>query len=223
MKTVRILSTKKLQPNQRQFLLNAGFSVIEADFLSIRLKKFELPVIGDSLIFTSANAVKSVLQNSRLEELRRRPCICVGSKTKALLEENGFTVVESEENATALGKKIVENHRGSSFTFFAGNLRLETLPDLLERSGITFNEVQVYETVLVPQKVETECDGILFFSPSGVQSFLRSNSIVSQVCFCIGDTTAKALERTTKHIVIAKKSTVENVIIQCINHFNKQT
>ncbi|RZJ36066.1 MAG: uroporphyrinogen-III synthase [Flavobacterium sp.] len=223
MKTFRILSTKKLQPNQRQFLLNAGISVIEADFISIRLKEFELPVIGESLIFTSANAVKSVLQNSKLEELRRRPCICVGSKTRTMLEENGFTVVESEENADELGKKIRENHRGKSFTFFAGNLRLETLPDLLKGLEIFFNEVQVYETTLEPQKVQTATDAILFFSPSGVVSYLKSNSIASQFCFCIGETTAKALEAETKNIVVSNKSTVENVIIQCINHFNKQT
>ena len=32
----RILSTKKLLPNQKQFLLNANFAVIEADFIEIK-------------------------------------------------------------------------------------------------------------------------------------------------------------------------------------------
>jgi uroporphyrinogen-III synthase len=57
---IRILSTKKLLPSQKQFLLNAGFSVIEADFIGIRYKVPELKEVNDNLIFTSTNAVKSV-------------------------------------------------------------------------------------------------------------------------------------------------------------------
>jgi uroporphyrinogen-III synthase len=62
-------------------------------------------------------------------------------------------------------------------------------------------------------------DSILFFSPSGVSSYVKKNSITDEICFCIGNTTAKAVEKYSKNIVIANQPTVENVIIQCINYY----
>jgi uroporphyrinogen-III synthase len=218
---IRILSTKKLLPNQKQFLLNAGFSVIEADFIGIRYKVPELKEVNDNLIFTSTNAVKSVLENPEVENIKGKSCFCVGDKTKAVLESNGFTVLESGPNASELAQKIRSGHRDKSFTFFAGNLRLETLPLSLKISGVNFNEIEVYETVLLPHKINANCDGILFFSPSGVESYIRSNWIESHVCFCIGATTAKALEARTNKIVIANKPSVENVIIQTIKYYQE--
>lgn len=217
---IRILSTKKLLVQQRQFLLNAGFSVIEADFVGIKHKDFELQNIGNCLVFTSSNAVKSVLLNPEFARLRNLPCFCVGEKTKALLEKNGFNVIASAPNASALSAMIVE-HGNKTFTFFAGNLRLETLPTSLKKAGISYNEVEVYQSVLQPQTITATVDAILFFSPSGVESFISANPLGSQVCFCIGETTAKALEGKAAQIVVANKPTVENVIIQCIKYYDE--
>jgi uroporphyrinogen-III synthase len=217
---MRILSTKKLQPNQKQFLLNAGFSVIESDFIGIENKKITLEGINANLIFTSANAVKAVEKLSVVQEIRRNPCFCVGEKTAALLDEVGFTVVEIADNAAQLAEIIKKGYMNESFTFFCGNLRMETLPLSLKISGISFNEIEVYDTVLNPQEIKTDVDGILFFSPSGVQSYLLKNTINDEVCFCIGETTAKALHKDL-NIIIANKPSVENVIIQCINYYKQ--
>jgi uroporphyrinogen-III synthase len=216
---IRILSTKKLLPNQRQFLLNAGLSVIEADFISIKNKKFTFSEVFNHLIFTSANAVKAVAEHPDVQEIRRNPCFCVGEKTAAMLDAVGFTVVEIAENATALADIIKNDFHNERFSFFCGSLRMETLPMSLKIAGIPFNEIEVYETVLAPQKINTAVDGLLFFSPSAVESFLAENQIEDQICFCIGATTAKALEQKTKNIVIANKPSVENVIIHTIQHF----
>ncbi|AWA29184.1 uroporphyrinogen-III synthase [Flavobacterium magnum] len=216
---IRILSTKKLLPNQRQFLLHAGLSVVEADFISIQAKPFTFTEIFDNLIFTSANAVKAVAEHPDVQEIRRKPCFCVGEKTAALLDEVGFTVMETADNASDLAAIIKNNYAADSFTFFCGSLRMETLPVSLKISGIRFNEMQVYETVLAPKKIKSEVDGLLFFSPSAVESYLMENKIDNQTCFCIGAITAKALEKQTKNIVMANKPSVENVIIQTIQHF----
>jgi uroporphyrinogen-III synthase len=216
---IRILSTKKLQSNQKQFLLNAGFSVVEADFIAIKYKEVALTDINDNLIFTSINAVKAVDNHQDVQQIRRKPCFCVGEKTAALLDQVGFTVMEIANDASGLAKTIGDKYKDETFTFFSGNIRMETLPLSLKTGGITFNEKEVYDTILVPQEIKTSVDGILFFSPSGVESYLSKNSITSQTCFCIGDTTAKALEGKTKNITIANKPSVENVIVQCINHY----
>ena len=63
---IRILSTKKLSEKQRQYLLNANFLVIEEDFISIQNKDFEIETVNDCVIFTSQNAVESVLRNKKI-------------------------------------------------------------------------------------------------------------------------------------------------------------
>jgi len=219
---IRILSTKKLLPNQKQFLLNANFSVIEADFIEILRKDFELEGSFENMIFTSQNAVKSFLENEKGKELKAKKIFCVGSKTKALLEENGYKVAVSREYASELSEVIVHDFQKESFVFFSGNLRRETLPETLEKSNVVLREIEVYETKLTPQKINSPADALLFFSPSGVQSYLKGNKIENQNCFCIGTTTAEALEKITDRIIIAKQQTVENVIIQAINYYNKK-
>jgi len=221
-KQIRILSTKKLLPNQKQFLLNAGFSVIESDFIQVSSKPFVLEDIDHNLIFTSRNAVKSFLENKDSGDLKAANSFCVGLKTKLLLEENGFKVIAYSENAATLAELLKDEFKNESFTFFSGNIRLETLPLNLKIAGIRFNEIEVYDTVLKPNRISTKPDGLLFFSPSAVESYLIQNKIIDEACFCIGGTTAKTLEATTKNITIASQPSVENVIIKCINHYNKK-
>ncbi|RKS26461.1 uroporphyrinogen-III synthase [Flavobacterium endophyticum] len=219
---IRILSTKKLLPNQKQFLLNANFSVIEADFIEIVRKDFELEGSFENMIFTSQNAVKSFLKNEKAKGLKDKKVFCVGIKTRTLLEENGYKVAVSREYASELSEVIVHDFQKESFVFFSGNLRRETLPETLKKSDIVLQEIEVYETKLTPQKINSPADALLFFSPSGVQSYLKDNKIENQNCFCIGTTTAAALEKITDKIIIAKQQTVENVIIQAINYYNKK-
>ena len=218
-KSIRIVSTKKLQPNQKQFLLNADFRLIEADFIQIEFQHFHLNSTFDYLIFTSQNAVLSVLKNENNSFLKDKFCFCVGIKTKHLLEENGFKVEKSFEYAEDLVVFLVENHFDKEFTFFSGNLRKDTIPTAFQKNNIIFEEIEVYKTVLTPHKIDNQFDGILFFSPSAIQSYLKENNISNEVCFCIGTTTAAEIKKDIKNIVIANQPTVENVIIQCINYF----
>lgn len=219
---IRILSTKKLLPNQKQFLLNAGFSVIEADFIHTQNIGFEIPPVKDNLIFTSQNAVKSILDNQKGGGLKQKNCFCVGTKTKQLLLQNGFDVIVCADYATDLADIISNDYPRQSFTFFSGNLRQDTLPDMLKDRELNFNEVTVYKTVLTPNKINIFIDGILFFSPSGVESYLIDNSLSGHACFCIGTTTARALENKTENVIIANQPSVENVIIQTIKYYNKE-
>ncbi len=216
---IRILSTKKLLPNQKQFLLNANLSVIESDFIKINHKEFELDKVYDNFIFTSQNGFLSFLENPQSEKLKYKKVFCVGIKTKQLIENHGFNVVVHTGYAADLAEIITLVHPTERFTFFSGNLRRDTLPEALTGAGIIFNEIGTYETVLTPQKVTSTVDGILFYSPSGVESFLKQNKITTETCFCIGTTTAEALSDTTDKIIIANQPTIENVIIQCINYY----
>ncbi len=218
---VRIISTKKLLPNQKQFLLNAKFSVVEADFIKIKLKKFSCKSKFQYLIFSSQNAVDSVLKNSKLEQLKTKKCFCVGQKTKIVLELQGFVVQETADYASELASIICNQYNEETFTFFSGNLRREILPDALTLAKVKFEEIEVYETIISPHNITPKPDGLLFFSPSAVESYLQANTITDEICFCIGKTTAEPVEKITSHCIIANQPSIENVIIQCINYYQK--
>ena len=218
-KSIQILSTKKLLGEQKQALTNAGLEVIDTDFIQTQNKSFELKDLNENLIFTSQNAVHSILSHPKAEELKSKNVFCVGMKTKALLEENGFTVEVYLDYAADLAEIITLIYASQSYTFFSGNLRKETLPKALKAAKVNFNEIQVYETTLTPQKIKTAVDGILFFSPSAIESYLKENKIKNEICFCIGETTAEALEKTTRNIIVADQPSVDNVIEDVIEEY----
>ena len=216
---IQILSTKTLLPNQKEALVNSGFNVIEADFIQTKSNPFQLNEINDNLIFTSQNAVQSFLLDPKSADLKSKNVFCVGLKTKIMLSESGYNVVAYTGYAEDLAEIITLIYASESYTFFSGNLRRETLPKALKDAKIKFNEIQVYETTLTPQKIKTPVEAILFFSPSGIESYLKENKIKNETCFCIGTTTSSALEGITKNVIIATQPTIEDVIEEVIAEY----
>jgi uroporphyrinogen-III synthase len=219
-KQINIVSTKKLLPNQKQLLLDAYIQLIEEDFIKTTFLSPPLEGLGEALIFTSQNAVQSILQHPKCNELKSKNVFSVGMKTKDLLTQNGFNVIAYTGYASDLAEIISLIYNKESYTFFCGNLRRAILPDTLKENGITFNEIEVYETNITSKKIKSKLDGILFFSPSAVESYLKLNTIKDETCFCIGETTAEALQnKKVKNIIIADKPSVENVIAEVLEYY----
>ena len=218
---IKILSTKRLLPSQKQVVLDANIDLTDEDFIETNIKNFELSKVYNNLIFTSQNAVQSILQHPKCEDLKSKDVFSIGMKTKDLLTENGFNVVAYTGYAADLAEIISLIYSEESFTFFSGNLRRNVLPNTLKENGIIFNEIEVYETKITSKKITKKLDGILFFSPSAVESYFKMNTIKDETCFCIGETTAEALEnKKVKTIVIADKPSVENVIAEVVEYYN---
>ena len=216
----RILSTKKLSKALKKKFSDAKIELVEKNFIQTKSISFETPQLNDYLVFTSKQAVKSVLK-SDVKNVHSISCLCVGSKTRNFLEKKGFTVIESADYAEDLIQIINSKYKSNSFTFFCGNIRKNTIPNYFQQNKIAYNETIVYETKLKPHQIKEPFDGVLFFSPSGVNSFLEKNSLKNRICFCIGTTTAKALENRTKNIVIASQPTVEHVIDEVIKYYKR--
>jgi uroporphyrinogen-III synthase len=214
----RILSTKKLSKVLKKKCSEAKIELVEKNFIQTKAVSFETPQLNDYLVFTSKQAVKSVLK-SDVKNVHTISCLCVGSKTKNFLKKKGFTVIECANYAEDLIQIIDSKYKSNSFTFFCGNIRKNTIPNFFQENKIVYNETIVYETKLKPQQIKEPFNGVLFFSPSGVNSFLEKNSLENKTCFCIGTTTAKALENRTKNIVIASQPTIENVITEVIKYY----
>ena len=225
MSQTSILSTKTLSAEQRQVFIDANFDLLEQDFIEIKNNLFELNTIKNNLIFSSQNAVLSLMEQNGWEALKSKPVFCVGIKTKELLEANGFTVDVYLDYASELAEIITLIYNQESYTFFSGNLRKETLPQALKEAGITFNEIEVYQTTLAPFKIsgQENFDAIMFFSPSAVESYLTNNKIKNEVCFCVGTTTASALEgKKIKNIIISETPTIEDVIFEVIEYYTTE-
>ncbi|WP_339608940.1 uroporphyrinogen-III synthase [uncultured Planktosalinus sp.] len=207
-----ILSSKKLSEPQRNLLLQAGIGLVEYNAIGIELVAFEVKGIIKNAIITSQNTVKGLVD----KKVQIENCFCVGEKTKAMLEANGIKVKVMTYYGKELADILVTGYADKVFTFFCGNLRRDELPAKLRENKIGFTEVEVYKTVLKSKKFERTFDGVLFFSPSAVESFTKENQLKNTTAFCIGTTTAAEAEKYTDKIIIATKPTIENVIVQVV-------
>ena len=90
-----------------------------------------------------------------------------------------------------------------------------------ENSNQIVNEIETYQTQLTPRKIEEKFKAILFYSPSGIESYLKENTANEIVAFCIGETTASAAKEHFKNVEVSKLSTVESVLKSVNEYFNE--
>ncbi|MDH3381533.1 MAG: uroporphyrinogen-III synthase [Flavobacteriaceae bacterium] len=211
---IQILSTKKLTDLQRN-MLKHPLTIIEEDFIKIEyidIPKESFCDYPNTVIFTSQNAVKSIIKNFGRENLIFEKIFCVGEKTKQYLEKNSFEVSYFTNYSKDLANYIVSQKDIKEVTFYCGNSRLDELPNILYKNQIKSNEVVVYKTVLNQIEIKDIIDGVLFFSPSGVQSYLMAKNSVKPRAFCIGTTTALSASHFFTDVVVVDNPTIEDVI-----------
>ena len=114
-----ILSTKKLNPQQRSLLLNAGIGLVERNFIKIVPLDFKIGELPENVIFSSKNAVKAILQNEEAHLVKEKKIFCVGEKTAAFLKKKGFSVAETANYGADLAKLIIEKYASEAFIFFS--------------------------------------------------------------------------------------------------------
>ena len=210
---INIFSTKKLTPPQ-QLLLNISVNADSDDFIKIssnRISPIVLKKKHKNVVFTSKNAVEAVLTSSSAVELDFENIYCVGRKTRRFIKNKFGKVTHYENNAKDLANHLVEFIDGSEVTYFHGNISLDELPSILEENNITVNAIEAYRTKLSGKSIPETVKGIMFYSPSNVESFLKENS-ADKVAYCIGETTAKAAREHFKEVKVAKIPTIESVI-----------
>lgn len=216
----RILITKKLNPVLLKKLNPEKFEVQTQSFIRIRHLYIPLPKKTYPLLITSQNAVKAV-KKINPDYFRNKKVFCVGSKTCHLLKPLGAEVILMANNAEALAEKLLKRPENEKYLFLSGNLRGDTLPNILSAHQRLLKEIVVYETQPKALSLKTAYDGILFFSPSGVKSFSEKNSFVHAVCFSIGPTTTAELQKHPIKVVTAASPSAENVVNLCIEFFDK--
>ena len=195
----------------------------DIDDIAIEKKIRELSNQKITVVFTSTNAVNAVARF-----ISKQPgwkIFCIGSTTKTLVKKffGEGAVAEFAENAESLSKLILQNSSIQNITFFCGDKRRDELPGNLNKGGIVVDEIVVYKTIETPTVLTKQYDGILFFSPSAVQSFFSKNSINKNAkIFVIGSTTANAVKLFSQQpVIIAETPGKKNLVHLAINHFSK--
>lgn len=166
------------------------------------------------LVVTSPRAIDALAQcwapETRVRWSRRR-CYTVGDVSGQRIQQLlGLDALGTASgNAENLANLIAnENPSTSKFLFPCGNLRTETLIDVLKAKGITIDPLTVYETsenvnlkndLLSLSNAELSPCCMVFFSPSGCEYIHRqlqtfNNKLLFLPHFAIGNSTAHKIE-----------------------------
>ena len=219
-KQTNVYSTKLLTEAQRQ-LFNEKVVAESSDFIKISLNRIKPQTVRKpikNVVITSKNAVEALLQNFSPAELQFQNIYCVGRRTKKLIEKKIGSVVKAARNSKELADYLVEYISGTTVTYFCSDIRLDALPKILEENHIEVTEVHAYKTMLDAEKLQESVEGILFYSPSTVQSYISVNK-AKGIAFCIGETTAKEASNYFEDVRVAKVPTVESVIELVNSHY----
>tara|TARA_R110000787_G_scaffold55942_4_gene128834 strand:- start:7252 stop:8841 length:1590 start_codon:yes stop_codon:yes gene_type:complete len=208
-----VYSTKSLSTSQAKLFHN-NIASDSSDFIKIRSNRITPKVVRNEIknvIITSKNGVESILENFTKDELNFKNIFCVGRRTKKLIQQKIGPVNHSGKNAETLAEFLSEEIKGQEVTYFCSDLRLDILPKILSENGITVNEVEAYKTMYSPADVDDKVGGVLFYSPSTVESYIQKNK-TDKVAFCIGESTAKEARKHFEKVEVAQLPTVESVI-----------
>ncbi|WP_339874908.1 hydroxymethylbilane synthase [Olleya marilimosa] len=215
-----IYSTKSLTEDQR-FLFNEKIKAESSDFVKISLNRIHPRFVKnqiENVVITSQNAVEALLNNFSAIELQFKNIYCVGRRTKKMIEKRIGNVLHTEKNAKKLAEYLVDFMEGTEVTYFCSDLRLDDLPSILKENNITVNEIEAYQTKLDSINIPESVEGVMFYSPSTVQSYKKEND-AKGIAFCIGETTAKEASKHFDDVRIAKVPTVESVIELVNEHY----
>ena len=219
----RIYSTKKLSEIQKKSL---GKSILleDSDFVKTHYNKISKKVMKSQLenvVITSQNGVEAILNSFDKNEINFKNIFCVGNKTKELIEKRIGKVVFCSKNALKLAEHISMETKIKELTYFCSDIRLDFLPNYLQENNIIVNEIESYKTTSSSLKIDDSVSGLLFFSPSGVESYLEKNHN-NKIAFCIGETTALEARKYFKNVQVASTSEIGSILELANNYYKNK-
>lgn len=228
---INILSTRPIKAALINEADASGIQVDELSFIETEMiRSVEVQqeienafILSTTVVFTSMNAVESVIEE--LDE--RQPdwtIYCIGHRTKELVAKyfGEGSIAGTASSAKELAELIIEDDRIDEVFFFCGDQRRDELPVLLRKNDIEVNEIVVYQTIQTPRAIKKEYNGILFFSPSAVESFFSINRLQNgTILFAIGETTAATIKKfTANKIITSEEPGKETLVKQAIEYFS---
>lgn len=209
---MRLLSTKKLSKKMKLAFNKNNITIIEIPMIKTVRVNFVWPKIQEGIIITSSSALKSIVKHPSYYNLKKHPFFCVGSYTKKRLSELGLNVEECEASSKDLALKIGDKYSKKKFNYFCGKQRLKTIEIFAKKNNIDIKISEVYETFEIRKKIKEKFDGIIFFSPSAVRSYVSLNSLNTQKVFSWGQTTAKEIKKYCDIFFTSKTPSIKSLV-----------
>ena len=190
-------------------------------------------------IFTSANAIRCLKQNTKIDPASLAlPTFCVGGKTAEIAKDLGFSnITIGEGGGKALAKQIFAQHKSGKIQtsdnaplyYFTLEKRTPDLEHALEGRDIFIKPVISYEMVdqisdqsLKNTLEDSHIDVVLFYAQSAVRRFfaiedeMQHNLFTNLQFGCLSNEIAGAIPKQfADQIVIAEKPN-ETHLLACI-------
>ena len=177
----------------------------------------------NTVAFTSKNAVAAIAEHNLNEAKWKIFCIEGATKNEVRKYFAEADIAGTGKNALSLAEEIVAKSEEQKVIFFCGSRRMEDLPQLLKAKNFEVEEVVVYKTELVPQKIVDDYEAVAFFSPSAAESFFTDNVLKENVvCFSVGKTTTAAIRKYTGNEVITSEKPSEEHVLELAIKQSKQ-
>jgi hydroxymethylbilane synthase len=221
-KIASVYSTKKLSELQKE-ILSEAIGIEDSDFIKMRFNRIPAKVMKqqhENVVITSQNGVEAILNSFTKAEIKFKNIFCVGRRTKKLIENRIGKVTYVAKNAFKLAEYISKETEIKTVSYFCSDLRLDVLPGYLQANGVVVNEVEAYKTMLNPIRMDLAISGVLFYSPSGIESYLEENA-TDKVAFCIGETTAVEARKHFDKVEVANMPDVESVLELVNTYYSK--
>ena len=90
-----------------------------------------------------------------------------------MVEKRIGPVKHTEKRVKALAEYLVEYIDGAEVTYFCSDSNEDELSTILTENNIKVNKVEVYQTKYEAEKVEDSVEGVMFFSPLTIKSYLK--------------------------------------------------
>ncbi len=145
----------------------------------------------------------------------------MGRRTKKLIENRIGKVAHVAKNALKLAEYIAKETDIKTVSYFCSDLRLDVLPSYLQENNVVVNEIEAYKTMMSSVKVTASVSGVLFYSPSGIDSYLKDNN-TDKIAFCIGETTAVEARKHFDMVKVANMPDVDSVLALVNSHYIKE-
>jgi len=228
---IHVLSTRPLSPSLISEAAQEGMDIEALSFIEtepvrsveVQQEIEQVFILSATVVFTSMNAVEAVAFFLYDQE-PDWTIYCIGTTTTRLVEEyfGKRKIAGTANDAASLAALIATDRLSNEIIYFCGDQHRDELPGILRHEKMQVNEIIVYQTIALPHKIKNSYNGILFFSPSAVESFFRYNKLTgTTILFAIGHTTAGEIKKYTDNpIILADEPGKDNLVRKALAYFN---